>query len=112
MNSWVLVEKTLASILGVSKSAVRDWEQGQREPPTIALNFCELLLNLNGSHLINRIKKEHDGRSTSKFDVTQMLKNKKKQPSSIEPSEPEVTTVVELPKQKAKKKNYTEETNG
>ena len=36
--------------------------------------------------------------------MTQMLKNKKKQPSSIEPSEPEVTTVVELPKQKAKKK--------
>ena len=59
--------KTLASILGVSKSAVRDWEQGQREPPTIALNFCELLLNLNGSHLINRIKKEHHGRSTSKI---------------------------------------------
>ena len=70
--------KTLASILGVSKSAVRDWEQGQREPPTIALNFCELLLNLNGSHLINRIKKEHDGRSTSKIRCDSNVEKQKK----------------------------------
>ena len=44
------------------------------------------------------------GEALPKFDVKQMVKNKKKQPSSTVTSDPEVTTVVELPKQKAKKK--------
>ena len=47
------------------------------------------------------------GEAIPKFDVNQMLKNKKQQPSLVEPSKPEETKVVDLPKQKAKKKNPT-----
>ena len=44
------------------------------------------------------------GEALPKFDVKQMMKTKKQQPSLVEPNKPEETKVVDLPKQKAEKK--------